>query len=784
MAENDVRGVRQAFDAVRAGLPALRTGLRMVTDRIDEEKYVSADDAAALVSALSGYRTLAERLERAASALSVPIGDGLSDLSEAITAFEENQMYDQLREQVLDYFRLTTDPSRAGDKLEESKRALMKKCAASGERLIDELLPYTYAVEHVRGSDPQLPDDRYSLIDNTFDGYLINAVENRQIVYDEAHDVTAYLDGSCRILAPFHTSGKIDDPAKAQEAVPSKSEQVLGGYASIISPVACEYTGNKPASEFHLSLLRSAVRKMGDIPAVLKWFAEEKLYSPEQDNIPDPALHRPPYAEAMKYLIQFGYLAKISIISSILTREYYTLSDKGWACFTKKDGAQFSSDFRAQDGCVDRMGLSTPSAVLMSTADLDGFTAVRLALIHEFFTRAKKDAILLKTPDTGSVLGLSVSESPILACAAVLDGKENPQCFIDCLAALIKTRPENGELVLIVACRQDASILLGALPEECRTADRIRFSIADEDFVLTEAPGQADATSKEAPPERAAESGQGVAEDSAFVSALKHSDALFPADASFGQLITKCSSAEDKKVTSKIFLKDMRKGNETAIKSILKRLNDRRMVTRDQLVTVKKMPEAVVQSVLDFLYTKGYLRRFHLLNAGEFYCASPRLERALQFETANQYVGIYRLNKNLVKTGAAETVEGAAVRLASLALDCDAQARLAEKKITDVTGSIMLKKTSFVSRIRGKTDGEEAEIFIGAMWKTTDECDGLFEEAEGMLQKTEHVSRLTFVSYTLEKAEALKAAYLEASVYVGKSAQIAVYSIKDQRYSA
>ncbi len=185
MADQNVNGIMQAFDDVRAGLASLRSDVQALTKSLDADQYISAQTITLLSCALEGYRVQAERLESLGTELSIPIENSMSEILDAIRAFEERQSSSHLREMLLDYFRLTADIARYNGLLEESKRALMEKCALSGDRLADVLAPYAMAVDYARSDRTSLTDDQYDAINSVVGERLTAGIEAHNVRYDE-----------------------------------------------------------------------------------------------------------------------------------------------------------------------------------------------------------------------------------------------------------------------------------------------------------------------------------------------------------------------------------------------------------------------------------------------------------------------------------------------------------------------------------------------------------------------------------------------------------------------
>lgn len=543
MADNDVKIIQQAFDEVKAGLSYLRMALQQLTKSIDSNQYIPANAITVLSSALEQYRVQAEKLESVGAELSIPIGNDITDISNAIHAFEDKCNNSLLRKLVLDYFKLTAEQALVNGWLEESKRKLMEKCASISDKTVDTLTPYMLAVDYVRSNKQQdLSVEQLQILEGELGPHVATSVYTRSVQYDDNHDVSPYLDGSCEILlledtpsnskvngepeiVPVETEHTeiVDSIGSTTEATDStdsiytesdkaittdelievekeekRPENTVGSaetetkfsakkYSGLVSEATFEYADNRPASELRASEFKSAVQQKHDIPYILKWLAEEKFYTLGQVGDSQKNYICPAYAGTMEYLVKHGYITKITVHSCIVSGEYYTLSDKGWACYTKHDVAQFLKNEYNKNEKVNHAKLPVPKSVQMSSKDMDSLKAVTIALLHEYSVRKQSHSIIFSLPSY--TFAISLAEKQVGVFSAVFNAEEDVESAIKGISDFIKNTGDGRQFVIIVADKSDMDTVRAIFAERDELWETLTYCVLNEDYQIFDTNG-------------------------------------------------------------------------------------------------------------------------------------------------------------------------------------------------------------------------------------------------------------------------------------------------------
>ena len=280
--------------------------------------------------------------------------------------------------------------------------------------------------------------------------------------------------------------------------------------------------------------------------------------------------------------------------------------------------------------------------------------------------------------------------------------------------------------------------------------------------------------------EEHAEQSEPEKEDSEFVMALYEHGALIKSAKEFGILSSEINSSETKKITTSVFTGDMRKGNERAEKVIIKQIIRTNCLSLKFLIDVSDMPEMIAENTLNQLLRRGYLRKYSLIPGGSFYCASPRLMKALTFKDGSKFVGVKQRSLEDWGESIEEKASSAASRIAYTEIYTDTVRSILEQGITSYTEQSTLSYDAFVLRFFHQD--EEYVLAFGAFWTNTEECDDFLETIENYILRCENIPRLIIAGLNLEYAKAVT-----ESIFDGLEGEITysdlyLYSLSDNKY--
>lgn len=225
-------------------------------------------------------------------------------------------------------------------------------------------------------------------------------------------------------------------------------------------------------------------------------------------------------------------------------------------------------------------------------------------------------------------------------------------------------------------------------------------------------------------------------------------------DAKFGLLTKEISPAETKKVTASVFTSDLRKGNTTALKYVVKQLISVD-ITSPQLVKIEcGISEDMAEACLDFLQKKGYTRKYGIIPGGEFYCVTPKLERALTFKDASKFVDVKQLHD--VSNGTIEDrVSSAYARLILLKLYTNTAINNNKAGIKKSSLSYSLNDAMFAFATHDSTNDDILEILAGAFWTNYDEADDFYENIKKYFVLNKNITYFVLAAFNREIANVI-----------------------------
>ncbi len=239
--------------------------------------------------------------------------------------------------------------------------------------------------------------------------------------------------------------------------------------------------------------------------------------------------------------------------------------------------------------------------------------------------------------------------------------------------------------------------------------------------------------------------------DSEFVIYLKKSE-IIKDSKDFGILSSEISTAETKKLSASVFLNDLRKGNVKAFKSIIQQINRFTLISPEVLDLIYKMPADVAEGSLDFLRKKGYLRKYKVIPGGEFYCSSPRLEKALTYKEASKFVGVKQHRTEDVGKLIEDRASSALARTAFVGLYVYSVKHYRGIDAKHYSSNNVLDTEAFIYRTYGELNLDDCEFIVGVFWTEYKECDDFLKSLEDLLEKSKKVSRFIVSALSVDVA--------------------------------
>lgn len=269
---------------------------------------------------------------------------------------------------------------------------------------------------------------------------------------------------------------------------------------------------------------------------------------------------------------------------------------------------------------------------------------------------------------------------------------------------------------------------------------------------------------------------------SPFVQRILDSGLLIDDASGVGVLSCDSSDNETKKVSSSVFQNDVRKGNEKALKQIIWEIWSKNNVSPDYLTLMSGMPETLAASSFDYLERKGYLRKYKLSPWGEFYCASPRLVKALAYKEAAKMIGVRQ--KQLEDWGSTidDKNTSAACRITYGKLYKESVSAFIAAGKTAFTENANTFTDAFFSRVFPSDKEISCDINIGVFWDSIDEADDFLEMLKNCLKEVSDIGRVTFAALNMEKAKIVADLMLEEVGNALNEGTIYLYSLSDESY--
>lgn len=274
-----------------------------------------------------------------------------------------------------------------------------------------------------------------------------------------------------------------------------------------------------------------------------------------------------------------------------------------------------------------------------------------------------------------------------------------------------------------------------------------------------------------------------VSEDSEFVQLLKMNNVLIPENEELGIFRIDIRQAEDKKVSSSVFRNEMRQSNEKAEKAILSDLLNRCGISREWFTEVHGMPQAVIDTSLEYLLRKGYIRKYELIPGGEIFCASKRLRKAMSYKESSKYIGFHQISSEEWGTPITDKSINAAARIAYIRLLTESASNCYVKDGKTFGETSTFLSSAFVTGIYEADTLDNGVLLIGAFWNDAEECDEFKDALNKRLESNNKYIRAIIASIDIDHAKALGET-VEAIIGGKKLAVKSIYlfGLRDNEY--
>lgn len=299
MSQNCLDTLQDLFKNARSDLQNLKVELDKVQLLIAEDKLIPdalSDSVRNMLSVCRNSKTvLTDTVEKYAVSAELSISDMEAEVSKKLAASE-------IRQLLVDYFRLTSEADSVLEKLNDAKRALKEKCMLPHDELQAALDPYRVVVDYVSGKTAEITDEQSELIEDTMGRSISRAIDKGQLAFGDIEEGEKWLDGIEGLPGQQPVPPADDDPGPVNppdkdpgdgiidnppeplppEPVPEKMWPALSGYVSDTNVTFKDVS----AANVKMSDFKSLIRKKPVFANVLWNICSAKVFpieaSPEQ----------------------------------------------------------------------------------------------------------------------------------------------------------------------------------------------------------------------------------------------------------------------------------------------------------------------------------------------------------------------------------------------------------------------------------------------------------------------------------------------------------------------
>ncbi|MBQ1407462.1 MAG: hypothetical protein IIY88_04955, partial [Eubacterium sp.] len=545
--------LKKVFESVKSELGEIRGRVKELDRTLDEGRLVPQEMSAHLQELLKRHSEQSALLVSLGAELSIDLDSPVAEIETELDRLSETERIASLRDVVLDFFRLTAEAENVRKALDAAKQTFAEKCRTYDGSDSSFIEPYKTVVANAKSSE-ELSDDDYDTIKDNFETSVLRAADRKQLFIDESTDVSAYLDDSCELLrsqesadgsqieeepiievadtppeegtlengetgadisskgsgqAPADTGNKnggeqeydgsaedagSDDTADApaeDETLP-QSYPLGDGYSGYADSTTIEYK-DVPAKELGAKQFISMCKQKPEALDALFVFSHQIFLDDEDMNISSES-YMSPASTLCDYLLNHGYLAKVTVDHGTGSGAFCMLTSKAWECYEKSDVIRFFKSIKHVH--------TVPEALRIRPRELTPVIALRLELIHDYFckkTDKRNYGVFPDHPDHFiSANRIDDSQLNTIVCAGVFE-KDQSAADIETLKSIIEYK-EESEFRIIVLAAEDIALLSGSLGLDDAAKNRTRYCIHGDPDTLYDGDGRQIGTSDKKEP--------------------------------------------------------------------------------------------------------------------------------------------------------------------------------------------------------------------------------------------------------------------------------------------
>lgn len=501
---SDLQEFKDMLLGIKEELATLKEQSSRIAQTIEGDHIIPVETIDRLMTLAQQYKEKANLLQQAGAKFSISFDLTLTEMETEICAAVAQDVLATTRRIVQDYFRLTAEAEAIRCALEESKRILASKCGMPEFQTAYGFLPYQMVVNKVKSAAERLSNTEFDAIDAGISRSIARAADrNGDIVFDPAHPIDTYLDGSCELLMPIteeppnDMAQVIDEPNMSEkdgEGDPSGDQcgtDNSGDNASSdgtadaheFNPVPLwdsfdgyvkQYTVSKlDAGEETIrvsAFIDDATQKAEIVPAICLLGNQKLLTREELLRAGDGFFV--PGEDTCTFLLDHNYITELTVSCGDDIYSFWTLTSKGWACFAKPEICEVLAKTASN--------MIVPKNIRISIADFTPANALRAMLIHNFFVKMEPpmNFVLSFHNREACLFGVASGEtgSSISACAAVFAEGAEPN-ELEAMRALISNMLPEQILNIIVRSENDMHKLIEILQLDDAHKNSVTFCL-------------------------------------------------------------------------------------------------------------------------------------------------------------------------------------------------------------------------------------------------------------------------------------------------------------------
>lgn len=479
---------KDTFHSLKKDVDVINESLLEMMRKINAGDLLSRASIEDFKDKLDAYMSHDELLHALESQFSFSPVTNLNEMPKAIHEYERKNDNAKIVDSIFEYLHLDSTEKDTLTILEETKKVLVD-AYTEDEDMVETIKPYELVLEKTILPNRTLTRLEHSIISKKIEPGIAYAVEHNELFLNLEINISAYFeerqiskqivgdDSAFVYLSETDTVSQNNKSTWVRSLSPTDKNKSISkfipdyyNYISTSTIIRTKLTKERA----DLNEIQQLVKKYDAIPYLLWIIAREQLIKN------DMFLDKPEFADTIGILIQKKYVIPLEICDADVCNTFYTISSKGWMCFTNSSIINYLFKQDRQ--------FTIPKTVDLPVRMHDDLYIYRLSQITDYLYAMGERYVAWSMDETDFPLAIPLKCTSLLICSSALkEGIEETDMAT--LSKIVMALGDNKAMLIVVKAHSDINLLSHNLQLSVEELRRVYFVVCDKEYAIFDSTG-------------------------------------------------------------------------------------------------------------------------------------------------------------------------------------------------------------------------------------------------------------------------------------------------------